>query len=112
VALLAIATVAATREPPPRRIFFPADAGAHAGQTITVEGRASVYATRGGITFIDVGGTGKDSPFAAVIFKEDAAAFPNIFRYDGKVVDVSGAVKKFRGKPQIVLKTADQLQLK
>jgi DNA/RNA endonuclease YhcR with UshA esterase domain len=111
LALLAAAAVAYTHEPA-RRVYSPNVAGAYAGQTITVEGRASVYAAHNGVIFIDMGGSGRSSPFAAVIFKDDMAAFPNIFRYDGKVIDVSGQVQKFKGKPQIILKSADQLQSK
>jgi DNA/RNA endonuclease YhcR with UshA esterase domain len=42
-----------------------------------------------------------------VIFAGDSAKFPDIKALDGKVVDVTGAVSVFRGKPEIVLKSAD-----
>ena len=92
----------------------PADARAHVGQTVTVEGIVSdVHTTSGsGMTFIDMGGRYPDNTFAAVIFRDDASKFPNVAALNGKTVDVTGAVKLFKGKPEIVLNAAAQLKRK
>jgi DNA/RNA endonuclease YhcR with UshA esterase domain len=90
-----------------------ADAKAHVGQTVTIEGPVgNVYTARSGMTFIDIGGRYPDNAFAAVIFADDTAKFPNIKALDGKVVDVTGAVSLYRGKPEIILKSADQVKAK
>ena len=90
----------------------PADARAHVGQTVTVEGVVSeVHVASGsGMTFIDMGGRYPDNAFAAVIFRDDAGKFPNVAALNGKTVDITGAVKLFKGKAEIILKDAAQLK--
>src|SRR5579863_3107716 len=90
-----------------------ADAKGHVGQTVTIEGPVgNVYTARSGMTFIDIGGRYPDNAFAAVIFSDDSGKFPDIKALNGKIVDITGAVSLFRGKPEIVLKTADQVKAK
>jgi len=91
----------------------PAEAGAHVGQTVTVEGPVgNVYTARSGMVFIDVGGRYPDNAFAAVIFASDAGKFPDVSALGGKTIDITGAISLYRGKPEIVLKSADQVKAK
>jgi hypothetical protein len=91
----------------------PADVKAHAGQTVTVEAAISdVHTGRSGVTFIDVGGHYPDNDFTAVIFAGDATKFPNVSALDGKTVVISGPVQLYQGRPEIILKSADQLKAK
>jgi predicted extracellular nuclease len=91
----------------------PAEAKTHVGQTVTVEGAVgNVYTARSGMIFIDMGGRYPDNAFAAVIFTGDAGKFPDVKSLDGKTVDITGAVSLYRGKPEIILKTADQVKAK
>jgi exonuclease VII large subunit len=90
-----------------------ADVKAHAGQTVTVEAAISdVHTGRSGVTFLDVGGRYPDSDFTAVIFTGDATKFPNASALDGKTVIISGPVQLYQGRPEIILKSADQLKAK
>ena len=90
----------------------PADARAHVGQTVTVEGIVGDVHTAGrsGTTFIDMGGRYPDNALAAVIFSADASKFPNVAALSGKTVDITGAVRLYQGKPEIILNAADQLK--
>jgi DNA/RNA endonuclease YhcR with UshA esterase domain len=90
----------------------PADARAHVGQTVTVEGVVSeVHVASGsGMTFIDMGGHYPANVFTAVIFRDDAGKFPNVAALNGKTVDVTGMIRLYKGKAEIILKTADQLK--
>ena len=91
----------------------PADVKAHAGQTVTVEAAISdVHTGRSGVTFIDVGGRYPDADFTAVIFASDATKFPNASALGGKTVVISGPVQLYQGRPEIILKSADQLKAK
>jgi DNA/RNA endonuclease YhcR with UshA esterase domain len=91
----------------------PADAKAHVGQTVTIEGPVgNVYTARSGMTFIDLGGRYPDNTFAAVIFADDSGKFPDVNALGGKVVDITGPVSLYRGKPEIILKSADQVKAK
>lgn len=91
----------------------PADAMAHVGQSVTVEGAANnVVTARSGVTLIDIGGRYPDNPFTAVILAADASKFPDVKTLSGKTVDVSGPVKLYRGKPEIVVSDAAQIRAK
>lgn len=90
-----------------------AEVKTHVGQQVTVEAAVSdVHTVRSGMTFIDMGGRYPDNAFVAVIFADDAAKFPNVSALEGKTVDISGPVQLYRGKPEIILKSADQLKAK
>ncbi|MGA7676274.1 MAG: hypothetical protein WCA78_14660 [Rhizomicrobium sp.] len=90
----------------------PADALAHVGQTVTVEGVVSeVYnAARTDTTFIDMGGAYPNNVFTAVIFSEDASRFSDVEALDGKTVDVTGVIRLYKGIPEIILKSAGQIK--
>ncbi|MGC9953219.1 MAG: nucleotide-binding protein [Rhizomicrobium sp.] len=92
--------------------IHPADARAHVGQTVTVEGVVSeVYnAARTNTTFIDMGGIYPNNVFTAVIFREDASVFPDVEALYGRTVDVTGAIRLYKGIPEIILNSADQLK--
>jgi DNA/RNA endonuclease YhcR with UshA esterase domain len=91
----------------------PADAKGHVGQTVTVEGTVdNVHTTAAGNTYIDIGGRYPNNTFAAVIFSSDASKFTNVTALKGKTVDITGPVKLYKEKPEIILKSADQLKPK
>ncbi len=91
----------------------PAETKAHVGQPVTVEAAISdVHTARSGAIFIDMGGRYPDNDFVAVIFADDAAKFPNAGALEGKTVRISGPVQLYQGRPEIVLKSADQLKTK
>jgi hypothetical protein len=90
----------------------PADARAHVGEAVTVEGTIDqVYtARRSGVTFLDMGGRYPNEAFMGVTFADDASAFPNVHALEGKTVDITGKVQLYRGKPEIILRDAGQLK--
>lgn len=92
--------------------YAPADAAKHVGETATVAGTASVYVAKSGVTFVDLGGRGRNAPFTGVIFKEKAALVPNVQFYDGKTVEITGLIKDYQGKPEIIITDASQLKVK
>ena len=90
-----------------------AEVKTHVGQPVTVEAAVSdVHTGRSGVTFVDMGGRYPDNAFVAVIFAADAAKFPNLSALEGKTVNISGPVQLYQGKPEIVLKSADQVKAK
>jgi DNA/RNA endonuclease YhcR with UshA esterase domain len=97
----------------PAQPIAAAEAMAHVGQSVTVEGAVSnVFVARSGITLLDIGGRYPDNPFTAVIFAADASKFPDVKTLGGKTVDVSGPVKLYKGKPEIVVSDAAQIKAK
>jgi DNA/RNA endonuclease YhcR with UshA esterase domain len=93
--------------------FSPTQAAAHVGETITVKATVNeIHTGRAGATFINMGGTYPDNAFTAVIFAGDRAKFPKAETLKDKTVEISGAVELYQGKPEIVLKSAEQLRAK
>ena len=91
----------------------PDDAKAQVGKTVTVEGTVdNVHTTAAGNTYIDMGGQYPNNTFAAVIFSADTSKFSNVTALKGKTVDITGPVKLYNDKPEIILKSADQLKPK
>jgi DNA/RNA endonuclease YhcR with UshA esterase domain len=105
--------LALTAAPAFAQTVQPTDAQAHVGQTVTVEGSVSnVHQIPSGITFIDIGGRYPDNAFTAVILAADAKKFPDVTSFNGKTVDVTGAVQLYKGKPEILLTDAAQIKTK
>jgi RecJ-like exonuclease len=110
-ALGAVLGLALIASPALAETIAPADAGAHVGQIVTVEGAVSeVFTARSHTTFIDMGGRYPNNTFYAVIFSGDARAFPNVQALSGKTVDITGQIRLYKGKPEIILKSADQVK--
>ncbi len=92
-------------------IVAPSQAQAHTGQVVTVEGAVSeVHTASSGVRFLDIGGRFPNNAFAAVIFKDDASKFSDLDAFAGKTVDVTGSIRLYQGKPEIVV--SDPAQLK
>ncbi len=89
-----------------------ADVGTHVGQTVTVEGVVSgVYTAPSGVTFINMGGSYPNNLFTGVILKDDAAKVGDVSGLTGKTVDITGTIKEYKGKPEIVVKSPDQIKV-
>lgn len=90
----------------------PAQARANIGQTVTVTGVVSAVhvSSRSGTVFIEMGGSFPHNAFTAVIFRRDAARFHDVRSLGGRTVEVTGAPRLYRGRPEIILTGADQLK--
>ncbi len=84
----------------------------HVGESATVEGVVSEVhvAARSGVTFIDLGGRYPDNTFVAVIWPEDASNFPNVGALYGQMVKITGQLRLYQGKQEIILRDAGQLK--
>jgi DNA/RNA endonuclease YhcR with UshA esterase domain len=113
-ALILAFGLAVTAIPAVAETITPPEAKAHVGQIVTVEGVVSEvhHAAPGKVIFIDMGGRYPNNAFAAVIFAEDANKFPNVDSLEGKTVDVTGAIKLYRGRPEIILNDPAQIKVK
>jgi hypothetical protein len=92
----------------------PCDAAAHVSQVATVEGPVNEvhHAASGRAIFLDMGGRYPNNCFAAVIFSDDESKFPNVDALAGKVADVTGPIRLYRGKPEIILNDPAQIKAK
>jgi hypothetical protein len=109
---LAMAATAAGAEP-----LTPEDAAKHVGEKATVCGvvAAAKYAaqTGGRPTFLDFGKPYPDTIFTALILGTDRPKFgtPET-TVKGKEVCVTGEIRLYNGKPEIVLTDPKQLAVK
>jgi DNA/RNA endonuclease YhcR with UshA esterase domain len=107
--LVALSAVPALAETIPA-----AEAKNHIDKDVTVEGVVSEvhHAASGRAIFIEIGGRYPNNPFSAVIFKDHFSKFPTADSLAGKTVDVTGRIKDYRGRAEIILDDPDQLKVK
>jgi len=91
------------------RPLTPPEAGANAGQCVTLEGRAHIFPDpeRFG-TVVQLGGPNE---FHGFIISGDEHLFPDLHAYEGRMVDISGVIQLFRSVPEIRITEAHQLIL-
>jgi DNA/RNA endonuclease YhcR with UshA esterase domain len=92
----------------------PNEAPNHVGQNVTVEGTVSEvdHAASRGVTFIDMGGHYPNNPFAAVIFKDDTDKFPDVDTLNGRTIDVTGLIRLYQGRAEIILNDPAKIKTK
>jgi len=87
-------------------------AARHVGEVAAVVGTvASVHTSRSGTTFLNFGSAYPNQDFTAVIFRSSASRFNNPAQWQGHRVVVTGAIRMYQGKPEIVLETPSQITL-
>jgi DNA/RNA endonuclease YhcR with UshA esterase domain len=90
----------------------PDEAGQYISTNITVKGLVSqVSQSRSGTIFINFGGEYPNVVFFAVIFDDYLDQFTDVFSLEGAVIAVTGTVKMYRGKPEIILTSNSQIKL-
>ena len=100
----AVATAAA------RLVIPDSEAGNHVGEEVTVRGTVEdVYTSRKGNTFLNFGARYPDQTFSGVIFRENASQFPDAEQWEGRRVMVHGRIQLYRGKPEVILRSPEQL---
>lgn len=95
-----------------QKIYSAKEAKNHIGEKVIVKGTIDqVHTTETGTTFLNIDGEYPDNVFTIVIFKSDSKKFPNVESYEGKKVEVSGTIKEYRGKPEIILRTLKNIRI-
>ena len=59
---------------------------------------------------LNFGGNYPANTFSAVIFADDVANFKKPEYYSGKTLCVTGRIKLYKGKAEVVIKSADQIR--
>jgi PLD-like domain len=82
----------------------------HIGEQARVTGTLlKAYTAKSGVTFLDFCKDYKTCPFTAVIFADDIKKFPDLDSYVGKTVTLTGKIKSYQGKAEIILEDSSQL---
>jgi micrococcal nuclease len=89
------------------------EAPEHVGEYACVAGKVDhVYTSQRGTIFINFCPDYKTCPFGAAIFGSDAYKFPNPNQYEGKTVEITGLIRSYQGRPEIVLNDPGQIKIK
>ncbi len=88
----------------------PDSAKYHEGALTTVCGKVfGTHTGNTGVVMLNFGGVYPDNAFTAVIFADDVSKFKKADEYNGKQLCVTGRIKLYKGKAEVVLKEANQL---
>ena len=100
-----------TAEPAPAVVSWQ-DAGQYVGQEITVEGAVVRTYDSGKVTFLNFSDDWADT-LNIVIFASDYDRFstPPESLYLNQVVRVTGRIKEYKGAPEIVVESPDQIEI-
>jgi hypothetical protein len=92
------------------------DAQAHVGETATVCGKVTGvhYAanSKGKPTFINFDKRYPSQDFTVMIWNDDRPGFGDLEKYAGHQVCAQGVITMYRGKPEMVLHSAEALKSK
>jgi DNA/RNA endonuclease YhcR with UshA esterase domain len=95
-------------------IVIPAnEAAAHAGKYATVEGVvAKVFTSDKGNTFLNIGASYPNQTFTGWIPSASTVSkSPLLSGIEGKHVKVTGRIEMYKGKPEIRINAAEQLEV-
>jgi DNA/RNA endonuclease YhcR with UshA esterase domain len=113
--LVAIALIVAMHVSVNAQNIKPEQAASHVGETVTVCGKIFggkfFDRSESKITLLNMGAAFPKSPLTIVIAGDDRKNFksaPEEF-YSEKTVCVKGVVKEYKGKPQIFIKTEEDI---
>jgi len=112
--LIAASILLAKTDPPPQsaKRIDCTEAPNHIGEYTCVSGKIDhVSTSKKGTISLNFCPDYKTCPFSAVIFNEDASKFPNPKQYEGKTLEITGLIKSYQGRPEIVLKAPDQIKI-
>jgi DNA/RNA endonuclease YhcR with UshA esterase domain len=108
IVCLSVSAISQTKIPK----YSTQEAKNHKGQYATVKGTVNdVHVSRTGTVFFNMDGKYPNHLFSAVIFKNDVSKFPEVNEYKGVTLEVTGVIKIYQGKPEIILKSPKQIRI-
>jgi DNA/RNA endonuclease YhcR with UshA esterase domain len=91
--------------------YTTAQAATHIGETATVCGKvAGTHRSSRGNSFINLDGVYPNQPFTAFIPASSASIGIDLRSLEGKTLCVSGKIALYRGKPEIIVTSKDQIR--
>ena len=109
VPLLPANTFTAAQTPIPKKIGA-AETRNYDDETMVVAGKVVQVSVRPTITMLDIDKPYPNSPFTAVIFPENVGEFGALQKLKNQSVEISGIITEFRGKPEIILESPNQVK--
>jgi hypothetical protein len=110
VPLLSVNTFVDAPAMTPKKIGT-AEAKNYYDETMVVTGKVVGVSVRPTISFLDFDVAYPNSPFTAVVFPENASLFGDLQRFNNHNVEITGTVTEYRGKPEIILESTNQIKV-
>lgn len=95
----------------PDKIISAKDAADYIGKTVIVEGYIADVVMRPKVNYLNFDNKFPKHTFTAVIFPKDAENFEDLNIFRNKNVRVKGKPELYRGKPQIILNSPEQINI-
>lgn len=93
--------------------FSLEEASQHIGEEACVEGKLDhLYISQTETIFFNFCPNYQECPFQAVIFASRAGAFSDLGKYEGKNIQISGLIKTYQGKAEIIIDDPSQIKIK
>jgi hypothetical protein len=108
VPLLPVNTFIAAEAPVPKKIGA-LEARNFYDESMIVTGKVVQVSEHPNIAILEIDQPYPDTPLTAVIFPVNAGAFGNLQRFNHRAVEISGDITEYRGKPEIVLESTNQV---
>jgi micrococcal nuclease len=88
------------------------EASNHIGEYACVSGKIDhVYTSQKGTIFLNFCPDYKTCPFGVIIFGSDAYKFPNPKQYEGQTLEITGLIRSYQGRPEIILNDLGQIKI-
>lgn len=87
------------------------EADKHYDETLTVTGKVAQVTIREKVVFLNLDETYPNSPFTGVIFTVNTNQFGDLKDLRDKDVEITGKIKEYRNRPEIVLVKSNQLKI-
>jgi DNA/RNA endonuclease YhcR with UshA esterase domain len=81
------------------------------GKYVVVNGYVADVVIRDKVAYLNFERKFPDNPFSAVIFAKHFSDFDDLNEYKNRTVEVRGKVTEYRGKPQIILNSENQVRI-
>ena len=88
-----------------------AEAKNHIGAKATVTGTVAEIHQTASVVGLNFEKPYPENVFTAVIFARNTNQFPEVGKLKGKTVEVTGSIKEYRNKPEIILESTNQLKV-
>ncbi len=84
----------------------------HVGEEVCVTGKVLTVteSPTGAVWFLNFCQDWKECPFSAVVFTRDLRDVGDVRRLEGTTVELFGKIKRYKGRPEIILKDRRQLK--
>jgi DNA/RNA endonuclease YhcR with UshA esterase domain len=90
----------------------PQEAKDHVGDVTTVTGSVDGFKSLPQETFLDMGGRYPANAFTVFVPIKSGISAAELQQFEGKVISVTGTIALYRGRPEIVLTSLNQISAK